>query len=515
MSLPTPAWICIAVIALWLLGRIQNRGSNALFAPKMESVGGFANVAGCEEAVYELREMSKFITDPERFLRMGARTPKGAVLVGPPGTGKTLLARALAEETGVAFIHANGSDFVEMYVGVGATRIRDLYKRAREAKRAIVFIDEIDALARSRATDKSDVASGSQTEHENTLIALLTELDGFEQHPGIVTIAATNRPDILDPAVCRPGRLERRIHVPAPDRAGRAAILRVHTRNKPLEDDVSIDDLSSLTSGMTGADLERVANEAAIAAASRYADAISMRDMIEAVEYVAMGRPSRSRIVTTRDRRITAWHEAGHAVVGLLLVHARPPLAVSVIPRGAAGGVTWFSASDDQYVSVEEAKDHLAVMLAGRAAEELLMGGSFTHGAASDLEKATEFSKNMVGRFGMYPGHLQTRRTSDDATSEAVDSLIQEARERALDTLEQNRALLEQVATSLQDRDTLTASDLTVIASGGTLPRVEQPHRDPEVPEHSLNPAKSGLSGVKPHRKRFSVLNGLSKRRRA
>lgn len=458
-SMPSWGWALLVLAGLVLLGRVQEHRGR-VFKPA-ESQIGFAAVGGSQEALEDLRELVNVLADPEKYRRFGATMPKGALLVGPPGTGKTLLARSVAAEAGVPFLSASGSDFVEMFVGVGAKRIRELYTEARSHDRAIVFIDEIDAVARRRTSDPG-LNPGSTAEHENTLIALLTELDGFHGS-NVVTIAATNRPDVLDPAVTRPGRLDRRIEVPVPDRSGREAILGVHVRNKPLASDVDLSALAARTPGMSGADLARVANEAALGAIRRGLDAVDASCFDDAVELVALGRPRSGAVVTERDRRITAWHEAGHTVAALMLDDAEDPIAVSIVPRGPAGGVTWMGASDDRYLTRDQAEASLVVMLAGRAAEEVLLGGSCTQGASSDLAAATDLATAMVDRYGFTDRGLSVRTADSSASRRSIDALLDDARERARGLLEVHAGLLEAVADALLQRDRLDARDLVAL----------------------------------------------------
>lgn len=420
----------------------------------------FTDIAGCKEAIEDLAEMVDVLTHPERYTALGARTPKGALLVGPPGTGKTLLARAVAGEAGVPFFSAAGSDFVEMYVGVGARRIRDVFSKAKKAGRAIVFIDEIDAVGRRRAP--SQVSAG-ESEHENTLIALLNELDGFTES-GVVVLAATNRPEVLDGALTRPGRLDRRVHVGLPDVAERAQVLQVHSRGKRFAPDVSFDSIARRTPGMSGAQLEQVCNEAALIAAREQSTQITDFHVRAAVEYVAMGRARRSATVSLEDRRITAWHEAGHTVAALKTPNADRPVSVSIIPRGAAGGATWMEGSDSIIVSRSSLRARLVVALAGRAAEETLLAGEHTAGAANDLEQATEIARAMVERFGMTEYGLAVRSGSSD-TEAVVDQLLRTAYDEARTVLAENNALLEHLADALLEKDDLTSEDLDSIAA--------------------------------------------------
>jgi cell division protease FtsH len=463
-NVPVWGWILGALAALILVGKWQERRGVLARSAELRSTGGFAGVAGCEEAVEDLREIVSFLSEPDRFARVGAVPPRGALLVGPPGTGKTLLARAVAAEAGVPFLSANGSDFVEMYVGVGAKRIRELYQEARSHDRCIVFIDEVDAIARKRSFGSpGDTGSGGLVEHENTLIALLTELDGFERSQ-VITIAATNRPDVLDPAVTRPGRLERRVEVPNPDRRGRLAILQVHASSRPLSADVDLDAVAARTPGLSGADLARVCNEAALNAVRFGRDRLDAECFAEAVETVALGRARRSALVSERDRRITAWHEAGHAVSALLLDDAEDPVAVSITPRGPAGGVTWMGGSDDLYMTRDEGFARLVTMLGGRVAEELLLGGSCTQGASSDLERATDLAEAMVSRLGMTSRGISVLRSNTDESRRAVEGILGEAHAHCRALLTANSAFLEDVANALLERDRLDRADLQGIA---------------------------------------------------
>jgi cell division protease FtsH len=457
LSTTTRNWMIAAAVfaALVAFGRFQER--RARTAPYKAARGsaptGFAAVAGCDEAVEDLREVVEILRNPERFSRLGATPPRGALLVGPPGTGKTLLARAVAQEANVPFIAASATDFVEMYVGVGAKRVRDLYASARSHGTAIVFIDEIDAVARARSmNDRENGTPGGPIEHENTLIALLTELDGFDRS-NVFTIAATNRPDVLDAALTRPGRLERRVEVPLPDMAGRERILTVHAAKMPLDTDVSLTDVAARTPGFSGADLARVCNEAAIIAARQERDMVAGACFGEAVELLALGRPRLSRQVSAKDRRITAWHEAGHAICAAVLDDAPDPVAVSVVPRGPAAGVTWFASDDALFLSKDAAFAQLVVALGGRAAEEVLLGGSCTQGAAGDLASATSLATQMVASFGMGSSLLSRSSkllTGPDAfTATAAGDLLDRAHTTAKELLATHAAALEQLAATL------------------------------------------------------------------
>lgn len=418
----------------------------------------FSDVAGHAEAVEDLAEMVDVLRNPEKYRDLGARPPRGALLVGPPGTGKTLLARAVAGEAGVPFYAAAGSDFVELYVGVGARRVRDVFERAKKAERAIVFIDEIDAVGRRRSPH---VSSGGDQEMENTLVALLNELDGFAA-TNVLVLAATNRPDVLDPALTRPGRLDRKIHVGLPDEAARLGILGVHTRSKRLDSAVDLSAIARRTPGMSGAQLEQVCNEAALLAARRGASSLAAGDFSAAVEYVLLGRARRSATVAENDRIVAAWHEAGHALVAHRHPHAPSPIAVSITPRGNAGGVTWMSGDESQILSRQQLRARLAVALAGRAAEERLLGGEHTAGAADDLLRATEIASAMVQRFGMSDFGLAVRGDSQESDL-AVDRLLRAAHDEAVAMLESNADALRRLAEALLEHEDLDAEGLAVL----------------------------------------------------
>ena len=357
----------------------------------------FDDVAGAEEEKGELQEIVEFLKDPRRFLDLGARIPKGVLLVGPPGTGKTLLAKAVAGEAGVHFLSISGSDFVELYVGVGASRVRDLFDQAKKNAPAIVFIDEIDAVGRQRGAG----LGGGHDEREQTLNQLLVEMDGFGNNEGVVVMAATNRQDILDPALLRPGRFDRQVYVGYPDIKGREAILKVHARNKPLGDDVSLAELAKGTGGFTGADLENLMNEAALLAARQHRHFIGMKDLNEAVIKVIAGPEKKSRVVIERERKLTAYHEAGHAIVIHDLKTQDPVHQITIIPRGMAGGMTISLPQEDvTFQSKQQLSERIAVCLGGRAAEQLALGDIST-GAGNDLQKASAIARNMVTRYGM------------------------------------------------------------------------------------------------------------------
>lgn len=433
----------------------------------------FEDVAGCDEAVEDLREVVEFLKDAERFERLGARVPRGVLLVGPPGTGKTLLARATAGEAGVPFFALSGSDFVEMFVGVGASRVRGLFEKARKAGRAIVFIDEIDAVGKQRG---GGFASGANDERESTLNALLVEMDGFEQS-GVVVLAATNRVDVLDQALLRPGRFDRHVPVGLPDRKGREKLFRIFLGKATLAGDLSAQtaatELAKRSTGMSGADIAAVCNEAALGAAKN-ADTrgIGLEHLNDALERIALGRERRSVEVSERAGKITAWHEAGHAVVAMMKEHAMKPERVSIVPRGGAGGATWFASEDDEHFQTKsEALANLAVSYGGRAGEEILLDGDYTQGAAGDIAQATRMAEHMVFDWGMSPYGLvkverDRRIESDDAAARAVRALLEEAIEEARRVLNENKELLEAVAEALLESETLSREDLEGIRKG-------------------------------------------------
>ena len=423
----------------------------------------FEDVAGAEEEKGELQEIVEFLRDPKRFLELGARIPKGVLLVGPPGTGKTLLAKAVAGEAGVHFLSISGSDFVELYVGVGASRVRDLFDQAKKNAPAIVFIDEIDAVGRQRGAG----LGGGHDEREQTLNQLLVEMDGFASNEGVIVMAATNRQDILDPALLRPGRFDRQIYVGLPDIKGREEILKVHARKKPLAEDVSLSDIAKATAGFTGADLENLLNEAALLAARGGQRFISMADLHEAMMKVIAGPEKKSRVVTPHAKRLTAYHEAGHAVVIHELETQDPVHQITIIPRGGAGGMTISLPQEDRsYMSRRELEEHIAVCLGGRVAEQLVLGDIST-GASSDIQKASSIARNMVTKYGMseklgtiaytsesnevFIGRTmaQSRSYSEEVAGlidEEVKSIVDTAYRRCEDILSQRRSQLELTA---------------------------------------------------------------------
>ena len=448
----------------------------------------FADVAGADEEKEELREVVEFMREPQRFNEIGARIPKGVLLVGPPGTGKTLLAKAVAGEAKVPFFSISGSDFVEMFVGVGASRVRDLFQTAKRSTPAVVFIDEIDAVGRHRGAGMG----GGHDEREQTLNQLLVEMDGFAPNEGIVVIAATNRPDILDPALLRPGRFDRQITVGYPDIKGREEILKVHARNKPLAPGVKLSVLAQRTPGFTGADLENVLNEAAILAARAHRKTIDMPELEEAITRVQMGPEKRSRVITDLDKRLTAYHEAGHAIVALKLEHCDPVHEVSIIPRGAAGGYTMMLPKEDtSYVTRSKLEDTIAMALGGRVAEKLRMGDIST-GAYSDLQHASEVAHKMVAEYGMSEeigpiflggqtevfvglewGH---ERNYSEALAARVDEAIQHILtkqfERAEQVISADLEALDRVAEMLIRYERVTGEEFAAVYNGADAQEV-------------------------------------------
>ncbi|MDH3730451.1 MAG: ATP-dependent zinc metalloprotease FtsH [Acidimicrobiia bacterium] len=440
----------------------------------------FKDVAGLDEAVEELEEIKDFLASPQKFRAMGAKIPKGVLLFGPPGTGKTLLARAVAGEAGVPFFTISGSDFVEMFVGVGASRVRDLFEQAKTAAPAIIFVDEIDAVGRHRGAG----LGGGHDEREQTLNQLLVEMDGFDQNKGVILIAATNRPDILDPALLRPGRFDRQVVVDRPDLKGREQVLEVHSKGKPFGQDIDLKMLARQTPGFTGADLANLINEGALLAARRGKDQIDMDELDEAIERVIAGPERKSRVMTEEDKELTAYHEGGHALVGYALPMADPIHKVTIIPRGRAGGYTLALPEEDKnYARRSELVDKLAMLLGGRTAEELIFGDPST-GASNDIEQATNLARKMVMEYGMSDtlgprrygtpdaevflgrDYGQRQDYSDDVASHIDDEvrfLINQAHEEARSILTVHRDALDRIAAELVDKETLDAQEIEKI----------------------------------------------------
>ena len=468
-------------------GRMMNFGKSRvrLMVSDKKKVT-FADVAGADEAKQELEEVVEFLKTPDKFNELGARIPKGVLLFGPPGTGKTLLAKAVAGEAGVQFFTISGSDFVEMFVGVGASRVRDLFEQAKKSAPCIVFIDEIDAVGRQRGAG----LGGGHDEREQTLNQLLVEMDGFASNEGIIIIAATNRPDVLDPALLRPGRFDRQIVVDKPDVRGREAILKVHTKGKPIADDADLDVLARRTPGFTGADLSNLVNEAALLAARRNKKQIHMAEMEEAIERVLAGPERKSHVMTEEEKRLTAYHEGGHTLVGLLLEHADPVHKVTIIPRGRAGGYMLSLPKEDRsYRTRSELFDRIKVALGGRVAEEVVLGEIST-GASSDIQQATQIIRSMIMQYGMSEtigpiaygeeNHQvflgrdfnRDRNYSEEVAGEIdreVRRYIEEAYEACRVLITENREKLDLIASALLERETLNASELEELMTKGTI----------------------------------------------
>ena len=488
--------VAIFIITLVLFAFIirgLGRGNNQAFTftkSRAEKVGPnkikvtFKDVAGVDEAVEELKETVDFLKNPGKFAKIGARMPKGILLVGPPGTGKTLLARAVAGEANVPFFHISGSDFVELFVGVGAARVRDLFEQAKSSSPCIVFIDEIDAVGRHRGAG----LGGGHDEREQTLNQLLVEMDGFDINQGIVVMAATNRPDILDPALLRPGRFDKKVVVDPPDVKGREAILKIHLRNKPIDKDVDVGILAKRTTGFVGADLENLVNEAALLAARDGRNVIKMDDFEEAIDRVIAGPARKSRIVSEKQKKIVAYHEVGHAIIGSSLPNADPVHRISITPRGyAALGYTLHLPAEDKYlVSKNELLDNITTLLGGRAAEELVFG-DFTSGAANDIERATEIARKMVCEYGMSENFgplawgkteqevflgkelTRMRNYSEDVArliDQEIQKIISTCYNRAKEILEKNRAKMEQIVAVLLEREVMSGEELRAMLNG-------------------------------------------------
>ncbi|MEO5950542.1 MAG: ATP-dependent zinc metalloprotease FtsH [Candidatus Saccharimonadales bacterium] len=448
----------------------------------------FADIAGNDSAKQDLEEVVDFLKHPKKYELLGAKIPKGVLLVGNPGTGKTMLARAVAGEANVPFFSISGSEFVEMFVGVGASRVRDLFAKAKKNSPAIIFIDEIDAVGRKRGSGMG----GGHDEREQTLNQILVEMDGFETGTNVIVLAATNRADVLDPALLRPGRFDRRTNIMLPERHDREAILKVHFKKKPADDSVDIGALAAKTAGSSGADLANIANEAAIIAARRNAKKISNADLTEAFEKVAIGPERKTKIMNEAEKRMTAYHEAGHAIVGHVLPDSDPVHKVTIIPRGATGGVTWFLPPEDKsYTNVYEFKDILARAMGGRVAEKIMYGADgITTGAGSDLRKATEIARDMIIEQGMgtklrdqvfhddnggmvFDKMTHERPYSDDTAKEIdkeVEQLIKEASKRAESVILHNRASLDKLAAALIEEETLEEKAVSKLLEDTTLP---------------------------------------------
>ncbi len=502
---------------IFLMNQVQGGGSKVMSfgksrakrmtpdAPKI----GFKDVAGVDEAVEELQEIKEFLENPKKFQALGARIPKGVLLYGPPGTGKTLLARAVAGEAGVPFFSISGSDFVEMFVGVGASRVRDLFEQAKQANPCIIFMDEIDAVGRHRGAG----LGGGHDEREQTLNQLLVEMDGFEMKDNIILIAATNRPDILDPALLRPGRFDRQIVVDRPDRLGRRKILEVHTKGKPLAPEIDLDTLASGTPGFTGADLSNLVNEAALLAARRGKKIIEQEELEEGIMRVVAGPEKKARLLSEHERKITAYHEMGHALVGHYLEHTDPVHKITIVSRGQALGLTISLPTEDRYLTTRSALMHqMAMTLGGRAAEEIVFH-EVTTGAANDLEKITSMAKQMIMRFGMSEklgprvlgrGHDQPflgrdygaeADYSEEIAREIDDEIrrvIEESHELALAVLREHMDELHKISTILIERETIDKDQFERLLAGEDEGSVfpEEAPAQPELPEAKPEPKR-------------------------
>ncbi|MDD4584565.1 MAG: ATP-dependent zinc metalloprotease FtsH [Bacilli bacterium] len=470
----------------------------------------FADVAGCEEEKAEMVELVEYLKNPKKFSKMGARIPKGVILKGAPGTGKTLLAKSVAGEAGVPFLSISGSDFVEMFVGVGASRVRDMFKKAKQLAPSILFIDEIDAVGRQRGAG----LGGGHDEREQTLNQLLVEMDGFEDNAGIIVIAATNRPDVLDPALLRPGRFDRQITVDLPDRKGREAILKVHARNKKIAAEVNFENIASRTPGFSGAELENVLNEAAILAVRTDKTEITTEDIDEAIDRVMGGPAKTSKIITPREKTLVAYHESGHAMVGLKLANAMRVQKVTIIPRGEAGGYVLMTPTDDRFLNTKgELLDRIAGLLAGRVSEEIFFD-DVTTGAHNDIEQATKIARSMVTELGMSSlGPIQYERQAGSVflgrdytnsqrnfSSEVayeidkeIQKIVNESMARARKILLDNKDKVELIAKTLLDKETLTNEEVVSLVETGELPKKEkkvEPEVQPQVQQEIKEPTK-------------------------
>lgn len=505
-----PAIVGSFLMALWLLAVYRKNKREAAEAQENDEArkakaGGdgpvvidyenpdttFADVAGCEEAVESLHEISDFLKRPEKYTTMGVRVPKGGILSGPPGTGKSLLARALAGEAKVPFFSMAGSEFTEIYVGQGAKRVRELFKKMREHEKCILFIDEVDAVARKRSSGDS---GGSNHETEATLNQLLTEIDGFNNKADgktIIVLGATNRVDLLDPALTRSGRLERKIEVPNPDRRGREKILRLHAEGKPLASDVDLPLVAARTPGFSGADMATIINEGGLFAIRENESEITQKHLDQAIADVAMGKARKSAVVTEQDRKITAWHEAGHTVCAYLQEDHDDPVAVSIVPRGPAGGVTWMSGSDNSFMTRKQALAKLVTAFGGRAAEEHLLEGEYTQGPSGDFQQATNIAFTMVTKYGMTEVGYQTRddrvAMSNEAVLKKVEELLEEAHKDATQLLQDNMGFMSAVVELLLEQDDVSYAELEVIAESLGVKHERTMISVPVLPEHEDN----------------------------
>ena len=501
--LPT---VIMLLVFIYFMRRVGNQNGQAMSFGKTKALTAegerpkvkFSDVAGIDEAVEELQEVRDFLSEPERYRKMGAKIPHGVLLVGPPGTGKTLLAKAVAGEAGVPFFSISGSDFVEMFVGVGASRVRDLFKQAKEAAPCIIFIDEIDAVGRQRGAG----LGGGHDEREQTLNQLLVEMDGFEDNSAVILIAATNRPDILDPALLRPGRFDRRVTVDRPDVSGRQKILGVHAANKPLASDVDLERIAKITPGFTGADLANLMNESALLAARRRKEKVGRDEVEEAMERVMAGPERKSRVMSQKEREVIAFHESGHALVGHVLENSDPIHKISIIARGQALGYTMQVPEEDHFLSSrDEMLDQIAVLLGGRTAEELFCG-DITTGASNDLERATKIAREMVTRYGMseelgtqvfgeaqhevFLGRDYAQKNDYSAETakridDEVERIMREGHDRAREVLSARGDQMRTMAEVLLDRETVEGPAVDALLNGTW---------DEYVAEHSEEDAK-------------------------
>ncbi|MBI1332768.1 MAG: ATP-dependent zinc metalloprotease FtsH [Armatimonadetes bacterium] len=511
-----PTLIIVAILWFFFIRAAQASGSQAMNFGKSKArrVGEsgpkvtFDDVAGIDEAKQELFEVVDFLKNTKKYAALGAKIPKGILLTGPPGVGKTHLARAIAGEAGVPFFHISGSDFVEMFVGVGAARVRDLFETAKAHRPSLIFVDEIDAVGRQRGAG----LGGGHDEREQTLNQLLVEMDGFDPNSGVILIAATNRPDVLDPALLRPGRFDRQIVVDAPDQKGRFEILKIHSKGKPLEGEVNLETLSKRTPGFTGADLANTLNEGALLAARRNRSKIGMIDLEEALDRVIAGPQRKSRIMNGEEREVIAYHEAGHALIGELLEHSDPVHKVTVLPRGMSLGSTWSLPEADKYlVSKEELIDDITTLLGGRVAEETAFGRVWT-GASGDLQRVTAIARAMITKYGMSEklgtlaigrskenpflgrDYYEERDYSEDIAKqidEEVRAIVDRCYQRAVDIVNTHRKQLDEIVKALLERETLDRDEFLAVMEGRELPPIKP------VPETSgaVEPVKDSEVG--------------------
>ncbi len=493
-------WVLLLVVWFIIMRRMQGTGPKGIFSfgksrAKMQSEGApkvtFLDVAGADEAKLELMEIIEFLREPTKFQKLGGKIPRGVLLLGPPGTGKTLLARAVAGEAGVPFFSISGADFVEMFVGVGASRVRDLFEQGKKSAPCIIFIDEIDAVGRHRGAG----LGGGHDEREQTLNQLLVEMDGFEQNSGVIIIAATNRPDVLDPALMRPGRFDRQVVVDRPDVKGREGILRVHTKNIPLDADVTLEALAKGTPGLAGADLANLVNEAALLAARQNAKSVSMRHFEEAKDKVMMGMERKSLIISEKEKKVTSYHEIGHVLVAKKLPEADPVHKVTIIPRGRALGITTYLPIDEKHTYSKAYLEAMITYALGGRAAELLIFKELTTGAGNDIERATELSRKMVCEWGMsdrlgplaygqkdeeiFLGRQITRHQNySEETAMAIDEevkkIVDTAMRRATKILTENSETLHRLAAALLEREILDAAEIDAVMKGEELPPVDK-----------------------------------------